>query len=101
MKIFFPAVTRLILEKKHILAIFGIIFQKIDIISDIIIPIAAIFKNFFNILFVALQSMTLQFPIKKHFPIRIQDALPRGMIRQKYPGADRINYILKNFSHKF
>ena len=33
--------------KKHILAIFGIIFQKVDIISDVIIPIAAISKKVF------------------------------------------------------
>ena len=45
LKIFFSAVTRLIL--KLILAIFRIIFQKIDIISDVIIPTAAILKKIF------------------------------------------------------
>ena len=43
----FLAGTRLILEKKHILAVFRTFFQKINIISDVIIPIAAILNFFF------------------------------------------------------
>ena len=62
MKIFFLAVTRLIIEKKkHILAIFRISFQKIDIINDFTIPIAAIFNFFSTIFLVTLQSMTANF----------------------------------------
>ena len=51
----------LILEKKKdILAIFRIIFQKNGIISDVIIPTAAIFEIFFyHFFFVTLQSMTV------------------------------------------
>ena len=49
----------LILEKKDILAILRIIFQKNGIIGDVIIPAAAIFEIFSTIFFVTLQSMTV------------------------------------------
>ena len=49
----------LILEKKDILAILRIIFQKNGIIGDVIIPTAAIFEIFSTIFFVTLQSMTV------------------------------------------
>ena len=43
----FPRCQKINFRKKQILAIFCIIFQKIDVISDAIIPIATILKKIF------------------------------------------------------
>ena len=96
LKIFFSAVTRLIL--KHILAIFRIIFQKIDIISDVIIPIAAILKKIFYHFFCNIKKYDCaKVHVKSIFLSGFTQgetlcAPPRGMIRQKYLGADRVNH---------
>ena len=68
LKIFFLVTTRIILEeKKHILAIFFIIFQKNYIISDVINPIAAILKLVFYHFFCNIQSMTVSNFMSKSF----------------------------------
>ena len=69
----------LILEKKDILGILRIIFQKNGIISDVIIPTAAIFEIFFYHFFCNITK----YDCVKH-PLQ-------GMIKQKYPRADRVN----------
>ena len=58
LKVFFLAVTRLVSEKKYILVIFWIICQKLDIIGDVIIPIATILKIFFYHFFFFLCNIT-------------------------------------------
>ena len=99
---FLLAATRLILEKNnnHILAIFCIIFPKIDIISDAIIAIAEMLKFFSTNFFVTLQSMTVPYFMSKAFFYQdlcmggeegctMRPPSPRDIIRQQYPGADR------------
>ena len=64
----FLAVTRLILEKKNIFyPFFTYFFKKINIISGVIIPIAAIFKNVFYNFFVTLQGITVPSFMSKAF----------------------------------
>ena len=85
----FLAVARLILEK-NILQPFFTFFKKIDIITDVIISIAAILKIFLYHFFVTFQSMILPNFMSKAFSY--QDiCLPWSMIRQKYLWADRVN----------
>ena len=64
----FLAVTRLILEKNNIFyPFFTYFFKKINIISGVIIPIAAIFKNVFYNFFVTLQGITMPSFMSKAF----------------------------------
>ena len=74
--------------------------KKIDIIRDVIISIAAILKKIVHHSFVTLQilqSMTLPNFMSKPFPIRIY-AGERGIIRQKYPGADKVKTMHQKWS---
>ena len=88
-------------RKKCILAILRIIFQKINIISNVIISTAAALKIFStNFLF-----FFAKFHVKSIFLSGFMQGehymppLPRGMIRQKCPGADRVKKIkTKHFS---
>ena len=94
LKIFFLAATRLNLEKKHILAIFHLIFQKIDIISDVIIPAAAILKIFFyHFLCNITKYDCAKFHIKSIFlsgftlgALCVPLPSTQTMMRQEYPG---------------
>ena len=92
----FWAAAKLILEKKHILAVFRIIFQKIDIISDVIIAIAAVLKFFFYQFFCNITKYDCaKFHVKNVFLSRFMQgealcATPWGMMRQKYPGTDKV-----------
>ena len=87
-------------RKKNILAIFRKIFKKIEIISDAIIPIAAISINFYTIFCVTLQSMTVPNCMSKAFSYqdlrrgRLCTPIPRGMVRQKYPRANRVKIYI-------
>ena len=99
MKIFFLAVTRLILEEKRILVMFRIIFQKIDIISNVIIAIAAILKNFFYQFFFNMTEYDCgKFHVKSIFLSEFtlgeggHNVPLSGMITQKYSGPDRVNF---------
>ena len=67
MKILFLPVTSLVLEKKHILVIFRITFQNIDIITDVVIPIAA----FLKIVFYHIFCNITKYECKKRDSIRI------------------------------
>ena len=90
-------------RKKLILAIFRIIFQKIDIISDVIIAIAAILNFLFYQIFCNITKYDCsKFHVKSIFLSGFMQRgrgrgghyVPpssRGMIRQKYPGANRVN----------
>ena len=79
--------------------IFRIIFQKkIDIIRDVIIPIAAILKKIVHHSFVTLQILqSMPNFMSKPFPIRIY-AGGTGIIRQKYPGADKVKTLHQKWS---
>ena len=72
--------------------------KKLDIISDVIISISAIIKTFFYHILVKLQSMTAPNFISKAFSYQnlrrgTESTIcpPRGMIRQNYLGADKVN----------
>ena len=75
--------------------------KKIDIIRDVIIPIAAILKkknvHHSFVTLQILQRMTLPNFMSKPFPIRIY-AGGRGIIRQKYPGADKVKTLHQKWS---
>ena len=86
---------------KKILKIFlltATIFQKVDIISDVITAIASILIFFSAKFFVTLLSTALPISCQKHFSIRIY---ARGryvppiwcMIRQKFPGTRRVKVL--------
>ena len=57
-------------------------FKKIDIISDVIISIAAVLEKKFLLLSLTLQSLVV--------PNFMSPLPPWGMIKQKHPGADRV-----------
>ena len=77
-------------RKKTYLAIFCIIFQKNDKISDVIIPIAAMLKTFAYFL-QHYKVWLCQISCQKHFHIRIYVSPSLGMIRQNYPREDSVN----------
>ena len=92
-------------RKKHIVAIFRLIFQKIDIVSDVIIAIAATLKFFFYQLFCnIIKYDCAKFLVKAFFYQDLCRWVGRGgealcappwcMIRQKYTGADRVKRSL-------
>ena len=97
----FSSCHKINFRKKHILAIFRIIFQKIDIISDVIIAIAAILKFFFYQFFCNITKYDCaKFHVKSIFLSGFMqgDTLcapthPWGMIRQKYPGANTVKQL--------
>ena len=92
-------------RKKHILAIFRIVFPKIDIISDVIIAITSSLKFFFYQFFCNIAKYDCaKFHVKSIFLSGFMQGgtmcSPRGMIRQKYPRADKVNNFLKiDFLH--
>ena len=91
----FLAVARLILEK-NILQPFFTFFKKIDIITDVIISIAAILKIFFVPFFCNISKYdSAKFHVKSIFLLGYTPGgtmcLPWSMIRQKYLWADRVN----------
>ena len=74
-----------------------------DIVNDVIIPIAVILKIFFYHFFVTLQSMTVPNFMSKAFSYQDLGSgrtmcPPWCMIRQKYPGSDRVNKVAKRDS---
>ena len=88
-------------SKKHFLAIFRIILQKTDIISDVIIAIAAILKFFFYQFFCNITMYNCaKFHVKSIFLSGFMQGStlcpppPRGMIRQRYPRADRVEHVI-------
>ena len=100
----FSSCCKVNFREKHILAIFRIIFQNIDIISDVIIAIAAILKFFSTNFFVTLESMIVPNFISKAFfyqdlgrRVRVGHYCPLPPLghdqTKKYPGADRVNPI--------
>ena len=74
---------------------FALFFKKIDIISDVINPIAAVLKLIFYHFFCNITKYDCaKFHAKSIFlsGFRQRAALcpPRGMTRKKYPGSDRV-----------
>ena len=91
----FSSCRKINFRKKDILAIFRIIFQKIDIISDVIIAIAAILKFFFYQFFCDIAKYDCaKFHVKRFFLSGfMQEVLcvSQGIIRQKSPRQIDLN----------
>ena len=83
---FFFSCHKVNFRKKPILAIFRIIFRKIEIISDVIIPIAEILKKNFYHCFYNIAKYDCQILWQKHFPIRIYAG--RDHYVPHHPGHD-------------
>ena len=80
--------------------LFALFFKKIEIISDVIIPIIFFYHVFFFFFFVTLQSMIVPNFMSKAFSYQdLHNAgstcpsLIRGMIRKKYPRGDRAKIV--------
>ena len=95
LKIYFLAVTRSILEKKHILANFRIIFQKKWHNYDVIITIAAILKIFLHQFFCNITSMTVPNFLSKAFPYQSLRRLGGGGL-----GVDMLKLCKVRQDHK-
>ena len=102
LKIFFLAVTRLILEKKYFSQFLHNFSKKL---TSLVTPSSLQLqfrKLFCNIFFVTLQSMTVPNFMSKTFSYQdlrsVTQRSPWRMIRQKYPGADRVKMHSGNSS---